>query len=834
MRTALLAALPWLACAKPAEPPACPEHEVEDEVAGECVPEACGTGEWGSLERDGDTIHVATRGDDRWDGSELRPYATIQKGADEAGDAGGGLVAVAAGTYVENLVLDHDHDGVEITGRCRELVTIDGSGAEEPGVDISGGTITIRDLTVAGGNAGLWLIGSGGPGGSARVRLVRVSLDHNRSPGLLVAGSGATVEAEELTVRWTEPSEEGTPGGGVEVWDGAAFSATGLLADGNDYTGLVAANPGTTVELHGARILGTRTRPDGTSGRGINIQDGAALSATDLLLEGNHETGLYASNPGTTVDLQATRILDTQTLPDGTSGRGVEVRDGAALSATDLLLEGNHDTGLVAANPGTTVVLQAARILNTQPLPNGTFGRGVEVRDGAFLSAADLLLEGNHDIGLVAAHSGTTVVLQAARIADTRALPDGTSGRGINIQDGADFSATDLLLEGSHEVGLYAWGAGTTVVLQDARVLDTRFLPDGTKGHGVEVLNGAAFSATDLLLQGNHEAGLLAAIPGTTVVLQGARILDTQPRPDGAGGEGLAVQDGAALSATDLILSGNHNVGLYASDPGTVVDLVNTRVAGTRSSVDLRTGVGLGVQLGASLAATGIEVEGNDGPGAYVFGGAAQLADFFLLGNGFAGAAVLGGALTLEAGAISGSIPHSGAGGGVGVFAWNTDVLADLRVTGVVFSDLPGTALYLRGPGRYVMAGCDVSGTGTWPSLAGGVLAVDGVGPWDPLGGPDGNGPGLLLQGNNFSGLSADAILLDGSSATLAPDSATGEANLFSDLAGEPLFFQRCGEASLPEIQDGSPVDPSCRSGARPLGPLLEYLLQIVETEPVE
>lgn len=59
-----------------------------------CVPEACGVGPWGDLEVDADTIHV--------DGS-------IQDAADIAGARGGGLVAVPAGTYFENLDLHDEH-----------------------------------------------------------------------------------------------------------------------------------------------------------------------------------------------------------------------------------------------------------------------------------------------------------------------------------------------------------------------------------------------------------------------------------------------------------------------------------------------------------------------------------------------------------------------------------------------------------------------------------------------------------------------------------------------------------------------------------------------------
>jgi hypothetical protein len=45
------------------------------------------------------------------DGSAASPLGSIQAGADLAGSRGGGLVAIAAGTYVENLELGEAHRG---------------------------------------------------------------------------------------------------------------------------------------------------------------------------------------------------------------------------------------------------------------------------------------------------------------------------------------------------------------------------------------------------------------------------------------------------------------------------------------------------------------------------------------------------------------------------------------------------------------------------------------------------------------------------------------------------------------------------------------------------
>ncbi len=121
-----------LACqGGPGPATACPDGQIPDGTT--CVPEACGTGTWGNLETADDTVYVDVTANAGGDGSKDAPFASIQDGLDAQGRDG--MVAVAAGTYVENLELTKDHSGIHLAGRCRDLVVVDGSGGsadEEP------------------------------------------------------------------------------------------------------------------------------------------------------------------------------------------------------------------------------------------------------------------------------------------------------------------------------------------------------------------------------------------------------------------------------------------------------------------------------------------------------------------------------------------------------------------------------------------------------------------------------------------------------------------------------------------------------------------------------
>ncbi len=873
--------------APPSMEPGCPSGQVTSDSDGACVPEVCGAGAWGETEPDGGTLHVATWGDDGGDGSRDRPLRSLGAAIDLATAGAGPEILLAAGAYEENLRLDDEQDGIVIVGRCRELVRIDGSGVDEPTLRVDGGDIDLRGITLSGGRVGLWVQAGGGPGGRARIRADRLTLSGNHLAGLLVAGGGGRVEATDLVVDGTEPTTEGEFGRGVDLEAGGTLEATGLVLEGNADVGFFAWNAGTTATVHGGRFAGTLARPDGNAGRGIEISDGATFDGSDLTITENRDSGVLGIGDGTRITLSASWITDTRPIGDGSFGRGLELRSGATLLATDLSLSGNRDTGLFASDPGTTAELRGGWISDTATLPDGSAGRGVELRRGASLTLIGTRIEGNHDVGLLAAGPGTTLLIDGAEVIGTLPSGDGEGGRGVSVLEGASVSGTGLWIDGNRDVGLFLSGAGTQAVLEGVTVQRTTVNGVGRGGRGIGVQEGASLDASGLVVMGNTEIGLFASQPGTAVRLAGARVagtlaaldgmmgrgvdleagatllatdlrvednrdigvfvdgtgttaeidalsvIGTSPREDGAGGSGVMVQSGGALSVATVTVIGNHGGGIVASGTDSHIVVSGGRVAQVVSAQTERSGIGLVAQDGATLEAEAIRVEDNAGPGVYVYDAVLDLVDSELVGNSFAGASVLGaGVLTMRGGRIEASVGGAGQGGGLGVFAWGRGAWPKVELVGVELSTLPGPALYLRGRGRYRMTACEVREGGTWPAFPGGVLAVDGVGPWDADGGPDGLGSGLLLEGDRFSSLAADAILLDGSSGTLARDPQGGAANTFSELDGEPLFAQRCGDLPPAEVQDDAPVDPTCRLGARPLGPLLTYEVQVAEAEP--
>ncbi len=827
-RLLTLALLLAVACESPVEEaPACAADQVQDDDSGVCVPAHCGTGTWGTADRSSDTVHVAPWGDDDGDGSEDDPLESIQEGADRAGDEGGGLVVVAAGSYVENVDFDGDHDGVRVQGRCPELVTLDGSDRGEPGILGWWGSVEVAGLTVTGGTVGVWL-DSWLPG-RGELLLQDMVLDGNSDEGLVVTGSTASLTVERTVVRNTLPAIDGSLGRGVEVAFGATMVASDVLVEGNIDQGLVVASEGTEVALDGFVVRGTLPRDDGKFGRGITAMDGASLVGAGVVLEGNSDVGLYVEEPGTRVELTDSAVRDTRSRPDGSRGQGVSVELGGLLVADGLSVEDNTAIGLVVSDLGSRVELTDSNVRTTAPRPDGTGGQGIVATEWGALEAVGLVVEDNHDTGLVV-QLDATATIQSVQVGGD-GLAEDAIGWGIGVIDGGSLTAVDLLVDRARGVGLVGSGAGATVVLEQATIQDTQVGVGW--GRGIELADGVQLTATDLLLEGNHDVGLVAWTD-TLVQLERATVRGTRSAIDGESARAIGVFDGADLEAIDLLLEDNRSIGLAVRGAGSTATVTGAEVIRTRSSSQTAEGLGVSVEWQAVAELTDLVARDNEGPALYVVAaGELTVRDPLLEGNGFAGAAVMdAGQLSLIGGQVSGSTFHPSEGGGLGLFASDHETQSSLEVDGTTFTNLRGPALYLRGQGRYVLRGCAVSDSGSWPSLPGGVLAVGGVEAWSELG-DTGYFEGLLLEGNTFSDLAGDAVLLDGSSALLNVHPESGAPNTFSDLEGEDLVWQRCSDLPAPEVLDGSAAIPDCAAEPRLLGPALEYLLNPSEVDQV-
>ena len=403
----------------------------------------CGAAPWGNVPTDANTIHVdAGYSGGSSDGSASAPYTTI--GAALAVATGGDHIAVAAGTYAENLTLNAP---VTIAGRCPGLVIVQGQsgGAQDPPV------VTLN-----------------------------ASASGARLEGLRLTGPGAGVtlnQAEHVVLDEVEITDVG--GYGVYLQRGGSVRLRRVKIARASVAGILLY--GGSVAMDDSVVRDTASSPDGSFGRGLDL--GAdhmgsgglpSLDATRIVVTGNHESGILLAGGDATVrdSLVADTLANSGT---GQAGIGIQTQcdttsaDCPTLVVTGSVVQGNHASGIMAL--GTRLTLRDTVIRDTQPQDaDDRFGSGLVAQCDPSLASCQplqatcLTVDGNHQAGVSIA--GIPADLLGLLVRDTAAQQsDLRSGAGATFQcemitgNCADVALTDSGLTGNTYAGIYLQGS---------------------------------------------------------------------------------------------------------------------------------------------------------------------------------------------------------------------------------------------------------------------------------------------------------------------------------------------------------------------------------------
>ncbi|WP_437315229.1 hypothetical protein [Sorangium sp. So ce385] len=516
----------------------------------------CGEGAWGDLPVDEQTqfVDAAYAGADS-DGSAARPWTTVGDGVLAA--APGGVVAVAAGTYAEDVIVDKP---VRLWGICPAMVEIAGVGPDtsaaitvEPGADAA----EIRGVAVRGAGAGIvvsgasgvvvdevWVHGTGAQG-------VKVHNEHGPSQ-LTVRGSlieeahsvgahsrGAELVLESSVVRGTlEVGEFRGSGVAANRGEGNAPASIAVRAS------VIEQSRGTGVYVIASEAIVEESVirdgigiDDEAAGMGVLVhrntqgQPGEAAIRRSVI-EGNEEAGMFVQ--GSSVIVEDTVVRDTRPYPGKLrTGWGIyvvaDIAAGLRSEATleRVVVERSRDVGVALF--GADGSLDGVLVRDTLPRDmDGNHGIGLAVASGNELhgrvTARGAAIEGSRTAGVFI--EGAEATLEGVAI--RRTLPrasDERFGRGIAVQ-GLDAQGApgrlelrSSLVEDSVETGLSI--IGSTATLEATTVRGTRSSSNGLKGNGVTVskdVDDAEVTLTGVRIEEND--GAAVASFGASVSLE--------------------------------------------------------------------------------------------------------------------------------------------------------------------------------------------------------------------------------------------------------------------------------------------------------------------------
>ena len=791
------------------EDPCGPGETLDEDI---CRPEACGTGTWGNLQSGEDSLYVNAAAGEGGDGSQASPFGSIAAALDAAALGDIDRILLAAGTYPEAVFFGPAHDGVSLRGRCAELVTIDGGGADDNvGVELIGTPETAVELS------GLRVasFGIGVRAMQGQLAIAGSTVTDSATLGLMVSGGETVVSLEEVLV-------EGARGEG-EPPDGSVAG-----------TGVWVANRGT---LTATRATVARNRR-----HGLSATQESSVHLVDCVVR---ETVEASQSDGISVETLAHVELDGGEVTDN-GGVGLSVLESGTAEAKGTLFARNRDMGVRVQgtavpdlfHPTASAVLEDVIIRSTREAfayAEDDALAGAVVFNGGLLTIRDSWIEDNENIGVVVSDPNSRLVLEDTTVRD--GFPNSINGGSIGVfalAGGYAHVASQSVVEGFHHRGVAATGAGAHIRLEDSIVRRT-LLPEGQDPPfnvaGVEASSGGWVEATDCRFEdsagagvlagggiidllrtdivGSHRAGLLQGGPGTIVTFYDGDVRDTRPDPFERGGSGIFLQEGASLDARGCSVTNSWRAGITVRDSANLV-VQDCTVSEVHRSPDRTVAVGLLIH-DSTADADSLTISDPEGLGLLASDGAVvACADCVIEGASFAGAAAVDATLTLTRAIIAGVARDASEGAGVGVWVdsgWG-DADLNLRNSEVEASSL--AAVYLAGQGRYQIDDNHLEGgpgfewsPGTW--LHGdAVVATGGIGPWQ-------EDDGLRLTNNRLVDSAGTALFLDGSSATLSGNTYSANAH--------DIIQQECSEDWSPLSPDSADVE-LCTGSYRRVLPL--------------
>jgi hypothetical protein len=506
------------------------------------------------------------------------------------------------------------------------------------------------DLSYAGGNS---------DGSALRPwTTVQDGIDAATAGAIVAVAAGNYHEDVEIMVHpvrlWGRcPALVTLEGTGAEV---TTLMVRGTQANGSEIRGLALTGPGVGLIVTGAQeVVVERIWAHDTGDCGVSLEDTAAATSVawhESLVERATGQGVFVF--GAEAEIEALEVRSTQSLPDGTWGRALEVESdpgkhsAAILHLRRSVLDANRDMGMFLL--GAQADLDGCLIRATDVrVSDGQFGVGIQMQPEptenrpSQLDVQRTVLQANY--GGIMAYGGqasiaATVVRDSAEAAATASHE---TARGINAQDDpaslapATVTVRSSVIAANAVVGIVA--SASTISLEATIVRQTHANAAGQFGMGLALapnpanMVAARGTVRGCVLEGNVTFGAFAT--GSDLVLEDTIVRDTTSQPlDGLFGDGVQTQSepatGAQGSATvrRCLIEHNQGFGVSAIESNLTLDQVavlDTRALDNGSYGDGVASASSSLTDPAIITITGSTISGSARAGIAAFGGEVRL-----------------------------------------------------------------------------------------------------------------------------------------------------------------------------------------------------------------
>ncbi len=507
------------------------------------------------------------------DGTLAHPFASIAAGIANAGPLG--WVMVGAGMYPGLLQIDVS---VHVLGLCAARVTLTSTDASAVMAATGAGVVVdVRGVTLRGGSPGLSAFAG------ARIRASNVRIVQARGRGIFASGSGTEFVAQDLVVEATQAMADGTGGRAVFAEQGARVELMRAALVENREVCVFAEGVGTVLSMQDGTIDRTAARADGTFGRGVSMQSGAAVTLTRVVVNESRDGGIVALDSSTILTLVDSILRATQLRTGRNQGYGLVVQDGARATMTGTLVADNRTAGIAIIGATSHVTARQSAIFGTRPPLDGRGGTGVSVTEGGTIDATGTRITDNRSAGVYANGARSSAVLRDCVIDATRPGDPTPYAAGLFAASGGQFDVVRVALDDNTGVGVLAFDRGTRIRLANSVIRNTRAIAAGALGRGLVVKDDAEASLNGVLIADSLELGAFIS-NGANVSMVECAVMDTHPGVDLLFGRGIEADEGARLVGRRIVVSNSGETGIVAIGRETLVDVDDVIVTGVTPS----------------------------------------------------------------------------------------------------------------------------------------------------------------------------------------------------------------------------------------------------------
>ncbi len=610
----------------------------------------CGTGTWGNIVTDANTHYVDKNYVGPSDGSINQPHKNIVAAINAAPD--GGIVAVAAGTYSEYVIIYNKK--VLLRGRCPSMVNIvvpgsfqvapiyvsNGGGSEISGLQISSSDVGmvienstgvlvdklwIHDNT----SYGLYLQRAMGP---TEVTVTNALFERNTEQSIVVRGSKLVLD--KSLVRDTTPDSNGY-GYAIYAYEDDNVSADVLV------TGSVFERNGEgDVVMYGSKLLvqGSVFRDPIDVNSQIATSSIAATTQlntpSEVTIQGSVFERVIASGVGaidSSVTVENATFVDLEI--DSKGGTAAAIGSfGSTVLVKNSAIVGAKGAGIIST--GSQFTIESTAVSNTSVDGNGegaalVFQPSLDDKVPSNATIKGSLIEATLGAGIFLI--GSTADIQSTVVFDTEQLPDGRLGHGVSAMLSptgtlrSDLTLRRSLIEKSQGAGVYVQASTAKL----AGVVVNNSALDETAPHGIGVMFDHPLTAQltigDIegsLIDSAREAGVL--VRSAEVQIKTTAIKNTDVNSAGELGIGIDTQTLSATAVAEVtvgssIIEGAHRAAISSAGAQLTVD--SCAISNTDADA---TGLGVGIassfkEIASVLIVRGTTIDGSVGAGMLLY-----------------------------------------------------------------------------------------------------------------------------------------------------------------------------------------------------------------------